>query len=698
MSSAEPPRVDLPTDLIARNIPRESDASSTTRNGSQPLDDASRALYKPSGNRKTAASASVNPPTFTDPDLLAAGVVIKAAHITELRNAINDLRVRFGFARYTWTKPTNTNGVVAPGGSITADPIIEMRTALDEVLGPPSPAYAGDLAQGQPVRALHIQELRDRVVAGWNVSSQIPRDGYASLSYDTGSNRITTSGFAYDNAGNQLRALIPGGGGSQRYKYDAANRMVQVLTDNGTTVLASYTYGDSNERLISDEGGYRTYFACEGGSTIAEYMEPDGTSVPAWSKSYVYLGNRLLSTLTPNGAGGEAVEYHHPDRLGTRLITNPTTGGSYEQVTLPFGTALNAESTGSTNKRFTSYDRSDATKLDYAVNRHYDPQQGRFTQVDPIGMRSVDLTSPQTLNLYAYCANDPINQVDPSGLGFFSFLKKFFSVVLKTVLVAAAVVAAVVGVLAIAGALLPFMGAGAGWALVGLSALGFAQAFGPPWLRQGISVALTAIGIYFRPPQIIWNLMQTPSNTRSLNQLASLFGQIGAISSFLAQSPKKLTGASVSGSVQVDQSQNPDAPCEGSANQQAVISEEDAVAAKLRGSIKRNQVPYPGFNVDKYGLKDLIDTYGQSFSNLVSGIEKQGFSPIANFNEEHFGGNDYAIQMPSGRYYHITVGRPTDWYNPFSSSRPPWITIHCHGSHPEGWPHIKHYLHKGGWF
>lgn len=262
---------------------------------------------------------------------------------------------------------------------------------------------------------------------GTGGSSAVPADGATSRAYDTSSNRITTAGFTYDAAGNEVRALLPGGGGYQRFRYDAANRMVQVVADNNSTAISSYSYGDSNERLTSDEGGYRTYFDCQGGSTIAEYSESNNSGTLAWSKSYVYLGARLLSTLTPNGAGGEALEFDHPDRLGTRLVTYPSNGVFFEQQTLPFGTALNETppaggSFGSTNRRFTTYDRSATTGLDYAYNRHYDPQQGRFTQVDPAGIRSASIVNPQTLNLYAYCTNDPINHTDPTGRGFFSSL------------------------------------------------------------------------------------------------------------------------------------------------------------------------------------------------------------------------------------------------------------------------------------
>src|SRR5205807_10649296 len=129
----------------------------------------------------------------------------------------------------------------------------------------------------------------------------IPRDGLASLSYAPSSNRITTDGFAYDAAGNQTRALIPGSStNSQRYQYDAANRLVKVKNDSGTTI-AIYTYGDSNERLIAQDGdensSYRTYYVGEAGSVTAEYTEtPSSPTTPQRLSLAVILGALCLST------------------------------------------------------------------------------------------------------------------------------------------------------------------------------------------------------------------------------------------------------------------------------------------------------------------------------------------------------------------------------------------------------------------
>ena len=269
-------------------------------------------------------------------------------------------------------------------------------------------------------------------------------DGLSDQGFDSANNHVVNTGWSYDAAGNQTR--VSNGASWERFQYDAANRLVKVKADDNVTVLANYTYGPSNKRLLGEEGGVRTYYVGESGSTITEFTETGGSTTPLWSKSYVYLGARLLSTVTPGGT-----QYHHPDRLGTRLVTTPATGGSFEQATLPFGTSLSTETTGTTNRRFTSYDRSLSSGLDYAVNRHYDPQQGRFTQVDPAGMKATHLEAPQTLNLYAYCANDPVNRTDPNGLGFFSFLKKLFRIVAIVVLVAALILVTVgAGVIAAA--------------------------------------------------------------------------------------------------------------------------------------------------------------------------------------------------------------------------------------------------------
>ncbi len=249
-------------------------------------------------------------------------------------------------------------------------------------------------------------------------SVQIPRDGHETLSFDQTSNRITTSGFEYDAAGNQTR-IIKADGSALRFQYDAAGKLIKVKNDNYQTIT-TYTYGIGRERLITQDGDENstnlTYYAWEGGAVISEFMEAAG-NVLLWTKNYIYMGGALLAT-QDRTFNGENVQFDHPDHLGTRLVTDPGAGTHSEQTTLPFGTELESETTGSINNRFTSYDRSSSTGLDYAVNRFYDSSQGRFTTVDPIKMSSVNPLDPQTLNLYAYTANDPVNRTDPSGLNW----------------------------------------------------------------------------------------------------------------------------------------------------------------------------------------------------------------------------------------------------------------------------------------
>jgi len=56
------------------------------------------------------------------------------------------------------------------------------------------------------------------------------------------------------------------------------------------------------------------------------------------------------------------------------------------------------------------------SSADFALNRMYRYDQGRWLTPDPGGVNVVRLDDPQTWNMYAYVANNPTTLTDPSGL------------------------------------------------------------------------------------------------------------------------------------------------------------------------------------------------------------------------------------------------------------------------------------------
>ena len=100
---------------------------------------------------------------FTDDPIVPGVTAVRAAHFTELRARINDLRDAHGVARFGWTDPTLTPGVTA----IRIVHLFELRQALDnayDAAGRPRPRYT--YAAGfTRIRAAHINELRRAVEA-----------------------------------------------------------------------------------------------------------------------------------------------------------------------------------------------------------------------------------------------------------------------------------------------------------------------------------------------------------------------------------------------------------------------------------------------------------------------------------------------------------------------------------------------------
>ncbi len=124
------------------------------------------------------------------------------------------------------------------------------------------------------------------------------------------------------------------------------------------------------------------------------------------------------------------------------------------KVLNPDGTEnISASFIGNINPfRYRGYYYDSALKLYYLVTRYYDPVVGRFISQD-----ALDYADPDTingLNLYAYCANNPVMNVDPTGTwswrGFWNVLA---AVAIVAAVTALTVVTAGAATVAIAGAL-----------------------------------------------------------------------------------------------------------------------------------------------------------------------------------------------------------------------------------------------------
>ncbi len=66
--------------------------------------------------------------------------------------------------------------------------------------------------------------------------------------------------------------------------------------------------------------------------------------------------------------------------------------------------------------RCTGQERDRESGLDYFGARYYSSSMGRFSSPDPAGPWAADVADPQSWNFYAYARNNPLINVDPTGL------------------------------------------------------------------------------------------------------------------------------------------------------------------------------------------------------------------------------------------------------------------------------------------
>lgn len=192
--------------------------------------------------------------------------------------------------------------------------------------------------------------------------------------------------FEWNNQG-QLLCVLRQNGDTIEYFYDTkgirrkkiVNGVETTYITNGTQILA---VKKGNEKMI-----FRY---------VLNKLEGFRYNKGSQSKEYVYQRNIQGDIVSIFDDEGNQVGGYAYDAYGNTIITEDVDG----LATLnPF--------------RYRGYLWDEETGLFLVSSRYYDPETGRFISPD-----SIEYLDPETiggLNLYAYCLNNPVMYVDPTG-------------------------------------------------------------------------------------------------------------------------------------------------------------------------------------------------------------------------------------------------------------------------------------------
>jgi RHS repeat-associated protein len=186
--------------------------------------------------------------------------------------------------------------------------------------------------------------------------------------------------------------------GTRTFTYDSENRLLTASAPTAVTL----SYDPLGRLQTSTASSTTTTFLYAGGFLAAEYS---GSTV---TQRYVPDPSGSEPVVWYQGSGTSTPQSIQTDELGSVIATSNTSGAN----SAIYGYGPNGEpGSGWTGSRYsyTGQIMIPEANVYYYKNRIYDPVIGRFLQTDPSGYAG-------GMNLYAYVANDPVNQTDPLGL------------------------------------------------------------------------------------------------------------------------------------------------------------------------------------------------------------------------------------------------------------------------------------------
>ncbi|MCA4825772.1 MAG: RHS repeat-associated core domain-containing protein, partial [Serratia rubidaea] len=226
--------------------------------------------------------------------------------------------------------------------------------------------------------------------------------------------RLNGHRWGYDGFGRLSWRRDGNTGVEQRFQYDAEHRLTAVTFDGDSRhQRAEYRYdalGRRTRKTLYPHHGepQTTLFHWNGLKMVGEHS-PDQ---PQRSTQYLYKEDSYepLARVDHHGDSSE-VYWYHSELNGLPERMTDAQGKVVWHGRFSAWGATDAESgtlATQQNLRYQGQYLDRETGLHYNLFRYYDPNCGRFTQSDPIGLAGGE-------NTYAYTP-DPISWVDPLGL------------------------------------------------------------------------------------------------------------------------------------------------------------------------------------------------------------------------------------------------------------------------------------------